>query len=148
MNEIVNRLMENKQVELAKQIMESNGYTVSKKSKRLKESTDSHPGWKYDEDEGMYGKGVGDSYLTIYPPQGGESDWQVIVLDADGEEKDYEVGFRSFEEAEKWLKQRYINESRKPRDRKVSESRKPRGRRVSESRKPRGRKVSASRRSR
>ena len=38
MREIINKLRENRQVELAKSILESNGYKVSKKSKRLKES--------------------------------------------------------------------------------------------------------------
>ena len=39
MKEIVNRLHENRQIQLAKEILESNGYNVSKNSKRLKEST-------------------------------------------------------------------------------------------------------------
>lgn len=39
MEEIVNRLHENRQIELAKEILESNGYKVIKESKRISESS-------------------------------------------------------------------------------------------------------------
>ena len=54
MREIVERLTENRQIEVAKSILESNGYKVTKKSRRLKESTSLEPTMTAEEMIGDY----------------------------------------------------------------------------------------------
>lgn len=111
---IVERLTENRQIETAKSILESNGYDVTEK---LNEAED-HAGWEYYEYDGrgpwtanQYMKDYKDElYLSIYPPQKvpGEDysdEWHASIegINHGTSIDSYETGFKSFEEAEAWI---------------------------------------------
>lgn len=98
MREGVSDMSDERSIKLAKRLLESKGYKITKK---MSEAIEDHIGWDYMINPPRYEQEIneGEYTLTIYIPQKEGYAWDVDIKDEDGEILDGGYG-ETFEEAE------------------------------------------------